>query len=74
MVPTSPGIENVLTHWSVAQAGSDDEKISFDCPFKGAVSRDFQTLFFSLIEPIWALDKQAQIVFLKIRFHEDIRI
>ena len=32
-------IENVLTHWSVAQAGSNDEKkwrskISLDCPFK----------------------------------------
>ena len=32
-------IENVLSHWSVAQAGSNDEKkwrskISLDCPFK----------------------------------------
>ena len=31
--------ENILTHWSVAQAGSNDEKnwgskISLDCPFK----------------------------------------
>ena len=31
-------IENILTHWSVAQAGSNDEnnwgsKISLDCPF-----------------------------------------
>ena len=31
--------ENVLTHWSVAQAGSNDNKtggskISLDCPFK----------------------------------------
>ena len=30
--------ENILTHWSVAQAGSNDEKnwgskISLDCPF-----------------------------------------
>ena len=32
-------IENILTHWSVAQAGSNGElnwrsKISLDCPFK----------------------------------------
>ena len=32
-------LSNVLTHWSVAQAGSNDEKswgskFSFDCPFK----------------------------------------
>ena len=33
--------------------------------FKGAVSRDFRTLFFSLIEPIWAPDKQAKMFFLK---------
>ena len=31
--------ENILTHWSVAQAGLNDEKnwgskISLDCPFK----------------------------------------
>ena len=41
---------------------------------KGAVSQDFQSLFFSLIEPIWVPDKQAKIVFLKIRSREDIRI
>ena len=33
--------ENILTHWSVAQAGSNDDKnwgskISLDCPFKPA--------------------------------------
>ena len=32
-------IENIVTHWSVVQAGSNDEKnrrpkISLDCPFK----------------------------------------
>ena len=32
--------ETILTHWSVGQAGSNDEKnwgskISLDCPFKG---------------------------------------
>ena len=32
-------LENILTHWSVVQAGSNDEKnwgskISLDCPFK----------------------------------------
>ena len=32
--------KTILTHWSVAQAGSNDEKnwgskISLDCPFKG---------------------------------------
>ena len=42
--------------------------------FKGAVSRDFRTLFFSLIKPIWAPDKQAKMFFLKISFREDIRI
>ena len=39
--------------------------VVFTCPFKGAVSRDFRTLFFSLIKPIWAPDKQAKMVFLK---------
>ena len=44
-------IEIVLTCWSVAQAGSNDEKkwgfkISLDCLFKDAVSRDFLPLFF----------------------------
>ena len=34
--------ENIITHWSVAQAGSNDEKnwgskISFDCPFNNSV-------------------------------------
>ena len=37
------------------------------CFIKGAVSR-----YFSLIKPIWAPDKQAKMVFLKIRFREDI--
>ena len=35
------------------------------CYFKGAVSRDFGPLFFSWIEPIWASDKLAKMVFLK---------
>ena len=35
---TKPKKENILTHWSEAQAGSNDEKswvlkISLDCPF-----------------------------------------
>ena len=35
--------ENILTHWSVAQAGSNDEKnwgskILLDCPFKSKLS------------------------------------
>ena len=35
--------ENILTHWSVDQAGSNDEKnkgskISLDCPFKATKS------------------------------------
>ena len=41
---------------------------------KGAVSRDFRPLFFSLIEPISATDKQAKMVFLKNSFRKDIRI
>ena len=45
--------ENILTHWSVVQAGSNDEKnwgskISLDCPFKannmGLKSHDTITL------------------------------
>ena len=40
---------------------------------KGAVSRAFLPLFFSLIKPIWSPDKQAKMVFLKIRFRKDIR-
>ena len=35
---------------------------------KGAVSRDFRTLFFSLIKPIWAPDEHAKMVFLKNSF------
>ena len=34
--------ENILTHWSKAQAGSNDDKnwgskISLDCPFKPSI-------------------------------------
>ena len=36
--------------------------------FKEAVSRDFRTLFFLLIEPIWAPDKQVKMVFLENSF------
>ena len=41
---------------------------------KGQCHEMFDLYFFSLIEPIWAPDKQAKMVFLKIRFREDIRI
>ena len=40
--------ENILTHWSVAQAGSNDEKnwgskISLDCPFKHIKCKSHQS-------------------------------
>ena len=42
-------IKNILTQWSVTQAGSNDDKnwrpkISLDCPFKGTVSQDWRKL------------------------------
>ena len=40
---------------------------------KGQCHEIFDLYIFSLIEPIWAPDKQAKF-FLKIRFREDIQI
>ena len=42
-------IKNILTHWSVAKAGANDEKnwrskISLDCPFK------FRLIYFELFK------------------------
>ena len=42
--------------------------------FLRGVSRDFRPKFFSRIEPIWAPDKQAKIVFLKNSFSRRFRI
>ena len=44
--------ENILTHWSVAQASSNYEKnwgskISLDCPFKAQHHEIFEFYFFA---------------------------
>ena len=44
------------------------KRFLWHCPVKGAVSWDFRPLFFSLIEHIWAPDKQAKMGFLKNSF------
>ena len=46
-------IENILTHWSVAQAGSNGElnwrlKISLDCPFK-VIPHTINNIFFNTV-------------------------
>ena len=43
--------QTVLTHWSVAQAGSNDEKnrrskISLDCPFKAWLIRFYEIIVY----------------------------
>ena len=52
--------ENVLTHWSVAQAGSNDEKIcgpkiSLDCPFKVLYTVYYYVLYVQTIKKIFFL-------------------
>ena len=42
--------------------------------FKVAVSWDFLASFISLIQPIWAPDKQVKLVSLKKNFHGHIQI
>ena len=41
---------------------------------KGQCHEIFELNFFLFIEPIWAPEKQTKMIFLKIRFREDIRI
>ena len=54
--------------WLKVSKKFQDSQFPEDEPFKEAVSRDFRTLFFSWIEPIWVPDKQSKIVLLKNSF------
>ena len=57
-------------HWSLKGYDVLNEKVAL-LRSKEAVSQDFLA-FFSLIQPVWVLDKQSKLVSLTKLFREDI--